>query len=170
MNMEISKKKENINEQAKNKTQIQKLTISGMIIALYCVIMYFTQSFAFGAYQIRIATSMYALAYIYPFLVIPLGLANFVSNLLGGMGLVDMIGGCVVGIITSLLVVGVKKTKISSYFVIIPIILIPGCVVPIWLSGFTGVPYPALALNLCIGQAIPAVCGAFLIKILKKVL
>lgn len=170
MNIEMTKKKENTKLNAGEKNYVQKLAISGMAIALYCVIMYFTQSFAFGAYQIRIATSMYALAYIYPFLIVPLGIANFLSNLLGGMGLVDMIGGCIVGIITSGLVVLIKKAKISSYLVIVPIILIPGCVVPIWLSGFTGVPYPALALNLCIGQTIPAVCGALLIKVLKRVL
>jgi hypothetical protein len=35
-----------------------------------------TQSFAFGQYQIRIATAVYALNWTFPFLVAPLGLAN----------------------------------------------------------------------------------------------
>ena len=51
----------------------RKLTISAMVVALYIVVLYLTQSVSFGAYQIRIATSLYALAYAFPFLVIPMG-------------------------------------------------------------------------------------------------
>ena len=89
---------------------IQKLTISGMVVALYIVILFFTQNFSFGAYQIRIATSLYALAYLFPFLVFPLGLANLISNMLfGGLGPLDMIGGCLVGIVTTSLIVFIRK-------------------------------------------------------------
>ena len=42
----------------KNRSKAQKLTLSAMIIALYVTMMYFTQSFSFGAYQIRIATAL----------------------------------------------------------------------------------------------------------------
>ena len=59
-------------------TNVRKLTTSGIVIALYVVILFMTQSFSFGAYQIRIVTSLYALSYLFPFLVIPLGLANFI--------------------------------------------------------------------------------------------
>ena len=56
------------------------LTFSAIVIAMYITVMYVTQSFAFGAYQIRLATSLYALAYLFPFLIVPLGLSNFLSN------------------------------------------------------------------------------------------
>ena len=52
-----------------NMSKVQKLTVSAMVMALYVVVLYFTQSFSFGAYQIRIATALYALAYLFPFLV-----------------------------------------------------------------------------------------------------
>ena len=79
-------------------SHMQKLTFSAMVMAAYIVVLYFTQSFSFGAYQIRIATSLYALAYIFPFLVFPLGFANLISNMLfGGFGVIDMAGGCIVG-------------------------------------------------------------------------
>lgn len=146
----------------------KKLTISAMVIALYVVIMYFTQTISFGAYQIRIATAMYALAYLFPFLVLPLGLANFLSNLLGGMGLIDMVGGCIVGCATSLIIVLFKKCKLPSYFCMIPIILVPGFGVAIWLSKFTQIPYLLQSLNLCIGQVIPAICGVILVNTIKK--
>ena len=64
-----------------NMSKAQKLTFSAMIMALYIVVLYFTQSFSFGAYQIRIATSLYGLSYLFPFLVLPLGFANFIAGL-----------------------------------------------------------------------------------------
>ena len=147
----------------------QKLTFSGVIIAIYVVVMYFTQSFAFGAYQIRIATTLYALSYLYPFLVLPLGLANLISNLLmGGMGLFDIVGGTFVGIITSSAVYLVHHFRWNKLLIIPPIIAGPGLIVPIWLTGITGMPYPLLALNLCIGQAVPAAAGYFLVTLFEK--
>ena len=49
-------------------TKTRKITISAIVIALYVVIMVITQSFAFGAIQVRLATSLYSLSYIFPFL------------------------------------------------------------------------------------------------------
>ena len=145
------------------------LSISAVIIAVYVVVMYFTQSFAFAAYQIRIATSLYSLSYFSPFLILPLGFANFLSNLLfGGLGITDMLGGALAGIITSGGVYLVKKFRLPDLFVIPVIIFGPGLTVPIWLSYILHVPYFTLAVSLCIGQIVPAVVGYILIKIFSK--
>ena len=150
-------------------SKTRKLTISAIVIALYVVIMVITQSFAFGAVQIRLATSLYALSYIFPFLVLPLGLSNLLSNmLLGGLSIFDIVGGGLVGILTALLVYGVRKYKLNAYLTILPIIIIPGLIVPIWLSMILHVPYSALAMSLCLGQVIPAILGSILIKLLKN--
>lgn len=146
----------------------KKLTISAMVIALYVIIMYVTESFAFGAVQVRIATALYSLSYFFPFLVLPLGLANLLSNILGGMGMVDMLGGCGVGIITSFCVYMVRKAKLPFFLVAVPIVLGPGLIVPVWLTSFTGVPYPALAVSLCLGQVAPAILGAVAVKVLES--
>lgn len=149
-------------------SKTKKLTISAIVIALYVVIMTITQSFSFGAIQIRLATSLYALAYIFPFLVLPLGLSNLLSNmLLGGLSIFDILGGGFVGILTALLVYYVRKYKLNITITILPIIFIPGLIVPIWLSMILNVPYSALATSLCLGQVIPAILGSFLIKALK---
>lgn len=153
----------------KTMSKTHKLVFSALIMAIYVVVLYFTQSFSFGAYQIRIATSLYALSYLFPFLILPLGLANFIANTIGGFGAADMIGGCLVGIMTTSLIVGIRKLNWSHYLVIIPIILVPGLGVATWLSYLLELPYPALALSLCIGQVIPAVCGALLVTALKKI-
>ena len=90
----------------KNLTKTQKLTISALCMALYLVVMMCTQSFAFGQYQVRIATALYGLSAIFPFLIIPFGLVNVLANtLMGGLGPLDMLGGGLVGIMTSLTIV-----------------------------------------------------------------
>ncbi|MZT25781.1 QueT transporter family protein [Butyricicoccus sp. BIOML-A1] len=152
-------------------SKVQKLTLSAMVMALYVVVLYFTQSFSFGAYQIRIATALYALAYLFPFLVLPLGFANFIANFLfGGLGLLDWFGGCFVGIIVTAIIVLIRRKGWSRWLMILPIILVPGLGVSSYLSYLLHVPYSVLATSLCIGQSVPAVCGVVLVNVLQRAL
>ena len=154
-----------------NMSKVQKLTVSAMVMALYVVVLYFTQSFSFGAYQIRIATALYALAYLFPFLVLPLGFANFIANFLfGGLGLLDWFGDCFVGIIVTAIIVLIRRKGWSRWLMILPIILVPGLGVPSYLSYLLHVPYSVLATSLCIGQSVPAVCGVVLVNVLQRAL
>ena len=130
---------------------VKKITISAIVIALYIAVMFVTQGFAFGQYQIRVATSLYSLSYVFPFLILPMGLANFLSNtLMGGLGPLDMFGGTIAGI--------------NIWLITIPIVLGPGLLVPVWLSGLLHVPYLPLALSICAGQVLPAIGGVFIIR------
>lgn len=145
-------------------SMVRKVTISGVIMAMYISIMYFTQGMAFGAYQIRIATSLYTLGGIFPFLIIPMSLSNSLSNILGGLGIFDIVGGFFVGLITTSAAYLIKRYKLNDWFLIIPVVFGPGLIVPIWLSKLLHVPYTALAISLCIGQVIPAILGVILVK------
>ncbi len=148
----------------------RKMTISAMVIALYVVLLYATQSISFGAYQVRIATALYALAYIYPFLVIPLGIANFLSNFLfGGLGLIDMLGGCAVGMTTTWFIVQVRYHDWNVWFSALPIWLVPSLCVSAWLSYLLHIPYAVLVPSLLVGQLPPAIVGIFLIHALQRV-
>ena len=154
-----------------NMSKVQKLTVSAMVMALYVVVLYFTQSFSFGAYQIRIATALYALAYLFPVLDLPLGFANFIANFLfGGLGLLDWFGGCFVGIIVTAIIVLIRRKGWSRWLMILPIILVPGLGVSSYLSYLLHVPYSVLATSLCIGQSVPAVCGVVLVNVLQRAL
>lgn len=153
----------------KDMGKVQKLVFSAMITALYVTVLYFTQSFSFGAYQIRIATALYALSYLFPFLVLPLGLANFIANMLfGGLGILDMFGGCLVGMVTAWLIVQIQKRHWNRWLIAVPIVLVPGFGVPLWLSYLLELPYLPLAGSLCAGQAVPAACGVLLVKALER--
>ena len=153
----------------KNLNNTQKLTVSGAVMALYIVVMVFTQSFAFGQYQVRIATALYGCAYLFPFLVAPLGLSNLLANMvMGGLGLFDIVGGGLVGLATAGCCALLGRKRITAWSVIAPIALIPALGVSLWLSGLIGVPYAALAGSLLVGQTISGIVGALLVHALYR--
>jgi uncharacterized membrane protein len=157
--------------QMKHLTKTQKLTYSAVIIALYVVLIYMTQSFAFGQYQVRIATALYALAYLFPFLTLPLGLANLLSNmLLGGFGFFDIFGGGLAGVLTAGCCALLGKYRANRWLVALPVALIPALLVATWLSYLLGLPYTAMAASLLVGQSIAGVAGALLVRALWQVL
>lgn len=159
-----------INRKNKKVSPARKIAISAMSISLYILIMFLTQNFAFGQFQIRVATSLYALSAVYPFLIVPLGLANFLSNtLLGGLGPLDMIGGMAAGIITTSIVYIENRWNLNDWLMVVPIVLVPGLMVPIWLTYIIHVPYIALVLSVSVGQIIPGILGVLLVKQLRKV-
>ncbi|MGF7056562.1 QueT transporter family protein [Brassicibacter mesophilus] len=156
-------------DKSSSMSNVRKITTSGIVIALYVAVMFFTQGFAFGQYQIRIATSIYALTAIHPFLIVPMGLSNLLSNILmGGLGIFDIIGGFIVGILTSTIVYLIKRYNLNDWLITLPIILIPGLIVPIWLSYLINVPYRILATSIIIGQILPGIFGVILVKNLRN--
>lgn len=157
-------------DHANHMSRLQKMTFSAMVMAIYIVVLSITSGFSFGAYQIRIATSLYALAYLFPFLVVPLGLANFISNMLfGGFGIVDMLGGCIVGMVAAACIALIRRKNWNRMLIAVPIVLVPGLGVATYLSYFLAMPYPLMALNLCIGQLIPSIVGVVLVRVLERV-
>lgn len=148
----------------------KRLTVSAIVMALYIIILYVTQGISFGAYQIRIATAMYALAFVYPFLVIPMGIANLLANFFfGGLGPIDMIGGCMVGIITTYLIVQIRLRQWPLPLLAIPIWLVPAILVSLWLSYLLHLPYTILVSSLAVGQLPPAIVGVILVRAMVKV-
>ena len=150
-------------------TKTQKLTISAVSIALFLTVMLYTQSFAFGQYQVRIATGLYGLTYFFPFLVIPLGLANILSNvLMGSLGPVDAICGFIMGVLTSGAVALGKRYGCGTWIVCAAVTLLPGFGVPAWLSYLLDIPYFVLVASLLVGQFISGISGMLLIKAMEK--
>ena len=154
----------------KNMNKPRKLAFSGMVMALYIVVMYLTQSFAFGQNQVRIATGIYALSYLFPFLVLPLGLSNLLSNMLmGGLGFFDIVGGGLVGLLTAGSCALLRKVGANAWLTAAPVALIPALGVSCWLSFLLQVPYLAMASSLLVGQVISGIAGAALVKVLGRV-
>lgn len=144
----------------------QKLVLSAIIMALYIAILFISQAISFGAVQMRLATALYGLTYIFPFLVVPLSLANAIANSFGGLGLIDVVGGFCASFLATGSIYLIRKIKLSSWFIVLPILLVPS--VPIWLSALLKLPYVALVINLILGQLVPAILGAVLVHELAK--
>ena len=146
-----------------------KLTLSGIYIALFIVVMLCTQSFAFGQYQIRIATALYGLSALFPFLILPAALANIISNtIMGGLGILDIVGGGIVGLLTTGLIVYGKKCGCGNWIVLLAVTFIPGLLVPIWLSVLLQIPYWILASSILVGQGICGIVSMALVGALEK--
>jgi uncharacterized membrane protein len=145
----------------------RRITVSGLVMGIYIALMFLTQSFAFLQFQVRIATGLYVLAAVYPWLVIPLGLANMLSNIImGGLGPSDIFGGLLVGLLTAGACAILGQKKASVYAQVLPIAIIPSIVVPIWLTFIIQVPYLALVLSLLLGQTVSAyTLGLLILKI-----
>lgn len=153
----------------KNMDKTRKLCFSAAVMAIYIVLMYLTQSFAFGQYQVRIATAIYSTAYLFSFLVAPLALANLLSNLLmGGFGFFDIVGGGLVGLLTAGCCAWLGRKRLNIALTALPVTLIPALGVASWLSYLLSTPYWIMALSLLVGQFISGIAGALLVSALKK--
>ena len=147
----------------------KKLTVSALFIAMFIAILGATARFSFGAIQVRVANALYALSYVYPFLVVPTGLAVVLSNLIfGGLGLPDIIGGFIVATVTTSLMVLIKKLNLPKVLVVVPTLVLPALLVPTWLSPMLGLPYWALVVSVGLGHIVPAILGYILVKAVEK--
>lgn len=149
----------------------KKLALSSLTIALYIVLMYFTQSFSFGQYQVRLATGLYSLAYYFPYLCVPLGLANMLSNILFSGDFINGILGFIAGTLTCVSICLLKKITTNKIIVVAPIALIPSLIIPIWLSYTIHMPYFYLVVSLLVGQTISAyTMGLFVLTTAKRII
>ena len=133
----------------------QKLVFSALCIALYIVVMMCTQSFAFGQYQIRIATALYGL--------------SACNSVMGGLGLPDIICGFIVGIVTTGIIVLAKRRGCGNWIIWAAVTFVPGLGVPVWLSVLLDIPYLVLASSLLIGQCICGIASVMLVTALERV-
>ena len=146
-------------------SKTKKITISGLVVSIYFVTMYLSKNFSFYQYQIRIATSLYALSYFYKFLPLPLAMANSFSNLImGGLGMPDVIMGFLVGYLTSKIISMISENEYKKYLVGLVILLLPALLVPTYLRLIIGVPYHVLFISIFIGQITPALTGVWIVK------
>ena len=75
-----------------------------------------------------------------------MGIGNLISNFLfGGLGILDMMGGFGVGVLTTGIIVGMRKLGLSAWWVMLPIVFVPALCVPLWAQSITW--YSILAIS-----------------------
>ena len=88
---------------------------------------------------------------------------------MGGLGLPDIIGGFIVGIVTTSIIVYGKRHGCGNWIIWAAVTFVPGLGVPVWLSVLLDIPYFVLASSLLIGQCICGVASVMLVTALERV-
>ena len=91
-----------------------------------------------------------------------MGIGNLISNFLfGGLGILDMMGGFGVGILTTGIIVGMRKLGLSAWWACFQSYLFQHYVYRYGSVHYLESAYWPLVLNLIVGQTIPAILGSF---------
>ena len=89
-------------------------------------------------------------------------------GILGGLGLLDIGGGFVAGLVTCLALCLLRRLRLPFWTTAIPVLLGPALIVAIWLSALLHIPYTAMALSLLAGQLLSAIVGAGLVRAMES--
>ena len=88
---------------------------------------------------------------------------------MGGLGLPDIIGGGLVGVATTGLIVLAKRAGCGNWIVWLAVTFVPGLCVPLWLAPILNLPYWLLASSLLVGQCISGIASFMLVSALERV-
>lgn len=136
-----------------------------IISALYIVVTFFLQSVSFGPVQFRAAEALTVLPIIYPEAIPALFIGVLVSNIIGGLGLVDIIGGSLVTLIAAYFTYYFR----DSILAYLSPIVFNGFLISIYLHIFFELPYWLNVITISLSEAVVVfLLGYPLIQYLKK--
>lgn len=145
------------------------ITQAAVIAALYAVLVLVFQFSSFGPFQFRVAEALTVLPYFTPAAIPGLAIGCFISNLISGADVLDIIFGSLATLIAAYLSYKLRKYK---FLVPIPPILVNALVVPFILryAYFETNSIPAMMLSVGSGQLLAAgIIGLVLLFALDKV-
>lgn len=141
------------------------LTRGAMIAGIYIIVTYFLAPISFGPLQFRAAEALTVLPIIYPEAIPALFVGVLLSNIFGGLGLVDIIGGSLVTLIAAYFSYYFR----DSFVAYLSPILFNGFLVSIYLHILFDLPYWLTVLEITASEAVVVfLLGYPLIKYLKK--
>ncbi|MGM0420482.1 MAG: QueT transporter family protein [Bacillota bacterium] len=128
----------------------KQVTRGAMIAGLYIVITYILNPVSFGPLQFRAAEALTVLPIIYPEAIPALYIGVLIANVIGGLGIVDIIGGSFVTLLAAYFTY-LFRDSILAY--LSPIIL-NGLLISAYLHLLFGVPYLVVAAQITASQAV----------------
>ncbi|TDO89385.1 putative membrane protein [Halanaerobium saccharolyticum] len=143
----------------------KKLARGAAITALYVVITYFLAPVSFGPIQFRAAEALTVLPILFPEAIPALFLGVLLANIIGGLGLVDIVGGSLVTLLAAY-VTYKNRDNILAY---LSPILFNAFLISIYLHVLFGLPYWLSVIQIGLSEAaVVLILGVPLIKYLKK--
>ena len=132
------------------------LTQAAVIAALYTVLVIVFQSFSFGPVQFRIAEALTILPYFTPAAIPGVTIGCFLSAILSGSDLLDIVFGPLATLIAAILSYLLRRYK---FLVPIPPIVVNAFVIP-WVLRFAyGKVQPIWLMTLTVGGGQILACG-----------
>lgn len=143
----------------------KRLVRGGLIAALYVVVTYALAPVSFGPLQFRASEALTVLPILYPEAIPALFVGVLLSNILGGLGLADIIGGS----LTTLLAAYVTYRYRQSVIAYLSPILFNAFLISLYLHMLFDLPYLLTVLSIGASEAVVVlILGYPLIRLLKK--
>ncbi len=144
------------------------LTRAALIAAVYVVLCMAFAPISYGEVQVRVAEALVILPYFTPAAIPGLFIGCFLSNMIGGSILVDVVFGSLATLVGAL---GSWYFRKSRILVMLPPVVANTLVVPFVLRYGYGVPLPIpfMMLTVGIGEVIAVVVfGGILLQVLSR--
>ncbi|MCF8001932.1 MAG: QueT transporter family protein [Halanaerobiales bacterium] len=141
------------------------LTRGALIAGLYVIITYALSPVSFGPLQFRASEALTVLPILYPEAIPALFIGVLLSNIMGGLGLVDIIGG---SLVTLLAAYGTYYFRESFLAYLSPIVL-NGFLISIYLHLLFEIPYWITVVQISVSEAVVVLLlGYPLVQVLKR--
>ena len=121
-----------------------------MIATIYVVLNIIFAPISYGPIQVRIAEALVVLPFIDPSAIIGLFLGCILANVIGPLGMVDIMGGSLCTLVAAYLTYKVKNPKLAP----LPPVLINAFGVSIYLHLIFDLPYWITVLYIGMGEVI----------------
>lgn len=143
----------------------KKITRGALIAGLYIIITFILSPVSFGPLQFRASEALTVLPILYPEAIPALFIGVLLSNIIGGLGMIDIIGGSLVTLLAAYLTYRYR----NSFIAYLSPILLNGFLISIYLHILFGIPYWITVIQISLSEAVVVLLiGYPLIQIIKK--
>ncbi len=126
------------------------LVQAALIAAIYAALTYFLAPISYGPLQFRISEALTVLPALFPAAVPGLFVGCLISNLIGGLGMYDIIFGSLATLIAAYLTSKLRK----AWIVPAPAVIVNALVIGIMLSYMYKLPYIATIASVGFGELV----------------
>lgn len=123
---------------------------ASLIAAVYVVLTVLLGEFSYGPIQFRVSEALAILPLVEPSAILGITIGCAISNIFGGFGPIDIIGGSLVTLTAAIITSKMPNKMLAA----LPPIILNSLIVSIWVSKMSGLPYIPIVFNILIGEII----------------
>jgi len=128
----------------------KRIVTASLIASIYCVLAIAFAPISYGAVQVRIAEALTLLPYLWVEAIPGLFIGCLLANILGGLGLVDIVFGSLATLIAAIWTRKMPNLVLAA----LPPVLVNMLIVGAYLSRILDMPFGIVAIYIGIGQSI----------------